>query len=342
MQSRKGQNKKYVVILVLSVLLMALVMAGLWLLQQEEEPEAFSSSIDETDEANSDTPGVVYFDGEAYVPKEHITTTLILGIDETGLMESNGSYINSAQSDFVTLIVLDEDSDSYSLLQLNRDTMLDVRCYGLGGAYLGTEVMQLALAHTYGDGMEDSCENSVTAVSNFLYGVEIDHYIAVNMTGVEILVDGIGGVTVTIQDDFSSIDPSLVEGETMTLTGSQCVTYIRARKDVGDQSNLARMERQKQFMLEVMEQLQVKWSEDSDSMAGVLIDIASYMLSDCSATKLFNLVEQFANCECEGIISPDGEAVVGDEYMEFYADEDSVKQCVIELFYQLAEDDADN
>ncbi|MCD8086386.1 MAG: LCP family protein [Clostridiales bacterium] len=342
MQSHKGQNKKYVVILLLSVLLMALVMAGLWLLQQEEEPEAFSSSIDETDEANSDTAGVVYFDGVAYIPKEHLTTTLILGIDETGLMESNGSYINSAQSDFVTLIVLDEDTDSYSLLQLNRDTMLDVQCYGVGGKYVGTSVMQLALAHTYGDGMEDSCENSVTAVSTFLYGAEIDHYIAVNMTGVERLVDGIGGVTVTIQDDFSSVDPSLVEGETMTLTGSQCVTYIRSRKDVGEETNLSRMERQKQFMLEVMEQLQVKWSEDSGSITGVLTDIASYMLSDYSGTKLINFMDQLAQCECEGIVSPDGEAVLGEEYMEFYADEDSVKQCVIALFYQPAETGAED
>lgn len=341
MQSHKGQNKKYVIILILPVLLMALVMAGLWLLQQEE-PEAFSSSIDETDEANSDTAGVVYFDGDAYTPKEHITTTLILGIDETGLMESNGSYINSAQSDFVTLIVLDEDTDSYTLLQLNRDTMLDVDCYGVGGKYVGTSVMQLALAHTYGDGMEASCENSVTAVSNFLYGAEIDHYIAVNMTGVEILVDGIGGVTVTIQDDFSSVDPTLVEGETMTLNGSQCVTYIRSRKDVGEESNLSRMERQKQFMLEVMGQLQVKWNEDSGSMAVVLTDIASYMLSDYSGTRLINFFDQLAQCECEGIISPDGEAVLGEEYMEFYADEDSVKQCVIELFYQLVEDDTDD
>ena len=42
---------------------------------------------------------------------------------------------------------------------------------------------QLALAHTYGSGEEDSCENTVLAVENLLYGVGIDHYVSLTMDG---------------------------------------------------------------------------------------------------------------------------------------------------------------
>lgn len=280
------------------------------------------------------TSSVIKIDGVSYTQKEHITTMLLLGIDNTGEMVSSGSYINDGQSDFITVIILDEDEDTYALLQINRDTMTDVRQLGVGGNVVKTTVMQIALSHSYGDGMEDSCENSIIAVENFLCGVSLDHYLAMNMTAVELLVDYVGGVTVTILDDFSEVDETLVEGETMTLSGSQVVTYIRARQNVGDQTNLTRMTRQQQFISELLEQLPDLWEANQSSAFSMFYEVSSYILTDMTAQSLSSFFDEICGYDCTGIYSPDGELVLGDEYYEFYADEDSVKELVIELFLE--------
>ena len=86
--------------------------------------------------------------------------------------------------------------------------MTQIRILGVTGEPAGTFTGQLALAHTYGSGEEDSCENTVLAVSNLLYGMEIDHYVSLTMDGVALLNDLVGGVTVEVLDDFSGIDDS--------------------------------------------------------------------------------------------------------------------------------------
>lgn len=48
-------------------------------------------------------------------------------------------------------------------------------------------------------------------------GEFIDFYVAMNMDGISELNDLAGGVTVTLEDDFSSIDPAMTKGTTLTL-----------------------------------------------------------------------------------------------------------------------------
>ena len=106
--------------------------------------------------------------------------------------------------------------------------MTQIQILGVTEEPAGSFTGQLALAHTYGSGEEDSCENTVLAVSNLLYGMEIDHYVSLTMDGVALLNDLVGGVPVEVLDDFSGIDDSLVQGETVTLRGRQALTYVRS------------------------------------------------------------------------------------------------------------------
>ena len=106
----------------------------------------------------------------------------------------------------------------------------------------------MALAHTYGSGGSDSCLNAVKAVSRLLGGVKIDHYMTLTMDGVGKINNLVGGVTVTMLEDFSELDPAMKKGETVTLKGEQALLYVRTRQGIGDQSNLSRMERQRQYL----------------------------------------------------------------------------------------------
>lgn len=126
---------------------------------------------------------------------------------KTRKTESDGT----GQSDVLELLVIDTKKNTYHKLPINRDTITDVRSLDDDGSYLATTKTQIALAHANGDGMELSCENTVDAVSNMLYGIRIEGYISLNMDSIKILNHLAGGVPVTIEDDFSQSDKSLVK-----------------------------------------------------------------------------------------------------------------------------------
>ena len=112
-------------------------------------------------------------DGVEYFPRQDITVVLVAGIDQEGPVRDSGSYTNPGAADMVMLAIFDEKQESYTVLSLNRDTMLEMPVLGVGGRQAGTAYGQLALAHTYGSGLEDSCENLRSTVAAFLGGIRI-------------------------------------------------------------------------------------------------------------------------------------------------------------------------
>ena len=161
--------------------------------------------------------------GVACTPKKNIRTYLFMGLDAQGETETVDEYVSTGQCDTLQLLVIDETDKTYTRLPLNRDTMTDVNSLDYDGTYLATSRLQLALAHASGDGGAISCENTVDAVSGLLYGQTIDGYASLNMDAIGVLNHLADGVTVTIEDDFSKADPSLKEGETVTLTDEQAM-----------------------------------------------------------------------------------------------------------------------
>ena len=108
----------------------------------------------------------IYYDNQWYRLKDNLETVLIMGEDKFEAGEDDADYVNTRQTDFLLLLILDKTNQSCQILQLNRDTMTDIESYGVAGKSTGTFTGQLALAHTYGTGGKDSCRNTVQAVSN--------------------------------------------------------------------------------------------------------------------------------------------------------------------------------
>ena len=245
--------------------------------------------------------------------------------------------MNNQQADFLLVLVIDEQAQTCTPIQLNRDTMTQIQILGVTGEPAGTFTGQLALAHTYGSGEEDSCENQVLAVSNLLYGMEIDHYISMTMDGVALLNDLVGGVTVEVMDDFSGIDDTLVQGETVTLLGEHALTYVRSRGGLEDSTNLHRMERQRQYLAGLQEQMK-KASQEVGFTLDVLMQLNEYLVSDCTINQLSALMENLNTYEVGEILTTQGEAKVGEEFMEFTVDEEALQQLVMDVFYEPVED----
>ena len=320
---KREMIQKAVYACVILILLFVIGYSGLQILEstvlypeQQTEPTTVSKTV--------------LWDGVAYYPRQDITVIMILGIDENGPVRDSGSYNNTGEADMVTLVICDETNEQIRLLNLNRDTMMEIPVLGIGGRPAGTITGQLALAHTYGNGLEDSCENTRTAVSNFLNGIQIDYYISVNMDAIPILNDAVGGVRVTVTDDFSAIDPEIPMGEHV-LAGNQAMTFVRSRKDLGDQLNVSRMKRQEAFLKAFLPALNEK---NSDSFVmSVYEQVAPYLVTDCSANLISSMLRRYGGYTLTDMVSPAGENVRGEQYYEFYPDEEQLDALMIELFY---------
>ena len=324
---------------ILAVVLVLL--AGMLLLQRwENTQDAPVSSSGEASSVEAGAPvdgrEITYYNGTAYAKKENLETVLLLGVDKFE-GETPEGYINNQQADFLLLLVMDKENETCTPIQLNRDTMTQIRILGVTGEPAGTFTGQLALAHTYGSGEEDSCENTVLAVSNLLYGMEIDHYVSLTMDGVALLNDLVGGVTVEVLDDFSGIDDSLVQGETVTLQGQQALTYVRSRGGMEDSSNLHRMERQRQYLAALQQQLKAAVQQEDGFTLDALLQLNEYMVSDCTVDQLSDLGDSLAAYQVSDILTTPGDAQEGEEFMEFTVDEDALQQLVMDVFYEPVE-----
>ncbi|MFI8487800.1 LCP family protein [Streptomyces rubrogriseus] len=87
-------------------------------------------------------------------------------------------------------------------------------------------------------------------------GIRMDHYVEIDFAGFKDLVDAIGGVTVTVDQDIH--DPSsgldLTAG-THRLNGTDSLAFVRTRHGVGDGSDLGRIGLQQQFMLALLSEI---------------------------------------------------------------------------------------
>lgn len=264
----------------------------------------------------------------------NVETILVMGLDKYQAPQDAQGYLNDQQCDFLVLLILDRENNVCDMLHLNRDTMTKIQRIGVGGGAAGSINAQLALAHTYGSGGSDSCINTKKAVSNLLGGIKIDHYISMTMEAVAKVNDLAGGVTLEIMDDFSAVDPELVQGQTMTLTGDHALHYVRYRHGLPDSTNLHRMERQRQYMNALYEQIKKCIAKDDDFLSKTIAKVSSYLQSDYTINQMNALAKDLEKCTVNPFRTIDGEAVLGDEFMEFYVDEDSLQQVVSDLFYE--------
>lgn len=322
--------------LALSIFLTSLFLIGCGKQRADQVPAAETTLVPET--TISTEPAIpdnaVEYNGEYYVPREGLQTVLIMGLDKYEREENTFAYTNKMQSDFLLLAIIDENAKTCDLLHLNRDTMTEIQRLGLGGTNTGKFIGQLALAHTYGSGGSDSCLNAVKAVSNLLGGVKIDHYMTLTMDAVGKINDLVGGVTVTMLEDFSELDPAMKKGEEVTLKGDQALMYVRFRKGVGDQTNLSRMERQRQYLNAFYGKLMEANKKVDGFLTSTLLKVNDDFESDCTVNQLDALSDILETCTVNPIVYMEGEAVEGDEFMEFYVDEESRQETVLSLFYE--------
>lgn len=280
---------------------------------------------------------LMYIDGSPYKLKSNMETILFIGTDKFEDEDiSDNSFRNDQQNDFNLLIVIDNNSQKYTPILINRDTMTDIQTYSVSGQKLGAEYKQLALAHTYGTGSSDSCINVSEAISNLMYNVNIDHYASVTLDAISVLNDAVGGVTLTVLDDMSEIDEEMYEGVELTLDGEQAEIYIRSRYGLDDSTNENRMERQKQYMTEWVKQAKQGVNSDSSFSSNVIIKISDYLTTDMSVSYMSKISEKLSEYSQNEILELSGTTSVVNNHTQFKADDTELKNIVKNIFYESA------
>lgn len=326
---RSEQAKKLVYICLILVLVVTILFSGLRILES-------TVLYPDLDESGPTATLTIERDGISYFPRQDITVILLMGIDNRGKVEDSGSYVNSGRADMVTLLIFDKTNEQLDVLCLNRDTMVDMPELGLGGKIAGTAYGQLALSHTYGSGLKDSCQNTKQTVSDFLYGLNINYYVAMNMDAVAILNDSVGGVTVDVTEDFSAVDPTITQGQ-LTLNGQQALNYVQTRRDVDDQLNLSRMERQKKYMEGFVKSFRAA-NEQENFVVDTYEAVSEYIVSDFTTKSISSVLDQFSGYTLGEIVSLEGENKLGEgnngeAVYEFYPDEEALDAMILRLLY---------
>ncbi len=274
-----------------------------------------------------------------------VTSWLIIGTDNSGDQDAVGADYTGAMADFLLLVVIDETEHTYGSLQLNRDTMTKIHLINKDGEGEATAKIQLCTAHWYGGNRHQGSRNTVQAVSDLLGGVPIDGYYEIPMDNISDLNSLTGGVTVTLEDDFTEVDPEMEVGATLTLTDEQAYHFIHDRMNIGDGENTSRMRRQKQYMDALGQQVLQMCQTDSEYAVDLYQSMEPYAVSKLDQNQLLQFLRDISQYTDKGMLQIDGETRLGqslgdgEDHSEFYADDSSITEVVTTLYPLITQED---
>ena len=290
--------------------------------------------------------GMLRYQGRTYAYQEDVMTFLCMGIDKSGEAKASEDLHRGGQADALFLAVMDPGEKKISVIGVNRDTMAELFVYDEEGNYLGREIGQIALQHAYGDGMEESCERTVEAVSNLFYGIPIHGYFAMNMDVIIPLNDAVGGVDVVIGDGDENIEITDGEkrlyqadwevGEKVHLEGPEAYSFVRNRDMYAPHSAEQRLKRQKQYLEAFAWQAKKAVAQDLTLPAKLYTEILPYMVTDISASEAVYLATQAVSYTFgqDNLYSLEGEIRMGEQFEEFYPDETALYELILQVFYE--------
>ncbi|GAB5617058.1 hypothetical protein JCM31739_18830 [Faecalimonas canis] len=320
------KKKKYVILGIVTVLLVTVAGVLAYRMQQDRKKEKikYDGYTDENQETN-----YITYKGEKYKYNYNLRTVLFMGVDKEGEIEEK-KVGGGGQTDSLVLFAMDTEKKTTQALSVSRDTMTDIRTYDMSGEFLSTERAQLALQYAYGDGKAKSCVLTREAVSNLLYQTPVNSYVALTMEGFSRIADELGGIRITVPQDYTHINPAFKKGETITLNGKMAEQYVRYRDTSASGSNNERMERQSQFIEALVKQLQINMKEKKDAVH-LYRKMKPYMVTDISEEEL----EKMINYEFEGKVEKvPGTVQKGEKYDEFIVDNEKLQEKVINMFYK--------
>lgn len=273
----------------------------------------------------------VEYNGQTYVLNENIVTVAAIGLDRESFGLQDDKIGTAGQADFILIVTMDLQSGFVSPIMIPRDTMVDVDQFSIDGQYVGVENMQICLSFAYGDGAETSSRNVLTSVQRVLYGVPVHLYGVLDLDGIPAMNDAIGGVSVTLQENFGGS----YAGDRITLHGDQAETFVRARDTSRMDSDAARRARQIQYVHAYIDKATHAAIRDLNIIRKLYNTAMEYAFTNVSLSKATYIATTLL---AKGVNIGDvktlaGTLQAGDPYAEYILDEKAAFETVLNVFY---------
>ena len=344
MKKEKKRIRWWGILLIIFVTLAVAAVGGFFYLKWSGE-KALSQHAGDVEEVITapehvvleDDGQIVTYNGKKYRKNENIINILCMGVDKDSLQES-GVTGENGQADTLLVVALDKVTGEMTMLNVSRDSMVDVELYNTEDEYVKTSRIQLCLAYAYGDGKETSCKNVIKSVSRLLYGMPIHAYAAIDLSAIPVLNDAIGGVEVTVLEDLTQYRADWAEGAVITLTGDDAESYVRARKSEGAEgveSNNNRMARQKQYLTNFIKKALTATKEDITVPVTLYQTVTPYMITDIGMSEVTYLatIALESGFSEQSILNVPGEVVMGEKYAEYHVDEEALYEIILDIYY---------
>ncbi len=307
--------------------------------QQRDAAATPAPEAEQSDDQQASAPSADWIDadGSAYRYRDDVQTLLVMGIDYMKNSEhwKTGMVSNGGNADVLALVILEGESNRLSVLYIPRDTMTNMLQLDADGNYLDTVFNNISASHSYGDGGALSCELTVDAVSNLLYGVPIQRYAAMDFESMSAINQALGGLEVTFPEDYSYLDYAFQKGATVRLTDYQLDRLIRYRDHSELDSAYQRGLRDLKLVLSAMlRQVKQMLRQDPGAVMNIYNQLKPYMTTNLSLDEISYLAQQVTGFSLEGdtIVHIPGVVTAGEKYAEFYPDEAWLHDYVINTF----------
>ncbi|MGN0435020.1 MAG: LCP family protein [Wujia sp.] len=348
MEKKKDSSETILKIAVIITFVVLLAVAGvtIYVLLGNKEDNSADGQTEQTNQNNNDIAispssevekwqeGDIRYKDKLYRYNDQIKTYLFMGIDSKGPVAEAENSISGGQSDAMFLLVEDPLKEKLSVIAINRNTMTPIDVYYEDGTYNGRFTFQICLQHAYGDGKWISCERSVEAVSRLFYNIPISGYLSLNMDGISLMNDALGGVTLEVLEDMSDEQQGieLKKGETVTLFGSAATLYLRGRSLDTFNSASARLERQQQYLLALAAKLKETANDNKKLLLNAYNEVEDYVVNSVDFAELIDETSGYS-FDSSDMYSIPGEMKMGERFEEYYVDEEALYDLIIQVFY---------
>ena len=332
-RKRRRQKNVQITIIVLAVAVAAVLAGGCYLWGQAKKMNRMDSGVKLNTNPSETENHTVEAEGSVYKYNDHLSNYLFMGIDTRDEVSSYESQQDAGQADAVFLVSMDRVTEEIKVLLIARDTITEIEVFNPSGKSLGTTEDHINIQYAYGDGKEKSCELMETAVSNLLGDIPIQGYCAMNMDGISVITDFVGGVEVTVPDSsLEEVNPDFTEGAVVTLTGDNAEQFVRYRDTEISQSAIVRQERQKVYLQAFLKKAQAMAEDDASFAVDIFNEIQPFTVTNLGNDIFAKLLTASQGKKVETSTIP-GEAAKGENFDEYHVDQQQLDRLLLSMFY---------
>ncbi len=209
------------------------------------------------------------------------TVVMLMGVDER-----EGDV---GRSDTLMIATLDPKKKKAAILSIPRDTRVKIQGHGFD---------KINAAYAYG-----GHKLTQNTVENLL-GVEMEHYVLINVNAFTKIIDAIGGVDINVEkrmyyedpwDDNGGLVINLYPGQ-QHMDGKTAITYVRYRDEEGD---IGRIARQQKFMQAVMDRLTSP--SIITKIPAIISEVVDCIDTDLSVKQMIELMAAMKDAQSRGL-----------------------------------------